>query len=97
MTGVKILGTGSIGNHLTNAARAKGWDVTLCDIDPSALERTKTEIYPMRYGTWDDVINLCLSDNATCGGFDYIFVGTPPDSHIPLALAAIEEKPRARF
>lgn len=48
MTNVKFLGAGSIGNHLANAARTKGWDVTLSDMDHLALERTKTENYPMR-------------------------------------------------
>ncbi|MBX2834230.1 MAG: Gfo/Idh/MocA family oxidoreductase [Micavibrio sp.] len=95
MTKVKILGAGSIGNHLSNAARAKGWDITLCDIDPAALERTRNDIYPSRYGKFDDAINLCLNDEAPKGGFDYIFIGTPPDSHIKLALEAVKEKPKA--
>ena len=29
---VKVIGAGSIGNHLSNAARAVGWDVVLCDV-----------------------------------------------------------------
>ncbi len=40
---IKILGAGSIGNHLTNAARAMGWSVDLCDIDPRALDRARTQ------------------------------------------------------
>lgn len=95
MTKVKILGAGSIGNHLSNAARAKGWDVTLCDIDPDALERTRHDIYPTRYGAFDDNIKLMHNDEAPKGGFDYIFIGTPPDVHVSLALEAIQEKPRA--
>ena len=43
---IKIYGAGSIGNHLANASRAKGWAVDICDIDPVALERTKNMIYP---------------------------------------------------
>jgi phosphoglycerate dehydrogenase-like enzyme len=31
MYNVKILGAGSIGNHLANASRRLGWNVTLCD------------------------------------------------------------------
>ena len=95
MIKVKILGAGSIGNHLSNAARSKGWDVTLCDIDPAALERTRNEIYPARYGAFDEEIKLMLNDDAPSGGFDYIFIGTPPDSHVPLALEAVKEKPKA--
>jgi len=95
VTKVKIFGGGSIGNHLSNAARAKGWDVALCDIDPKALERTRREIYPGRYGSWDNAIELFTADKAPQGGHDWIFIGTPPDSHIQLALAAVEERPKA--
>ena len=95
MYSVKIFGAGSIGNHLSNASRQLGWNVTLCDVDTAALERTKNEIYPARYGQWDDAINLTLVDDALKYGHDLIFIGTPPDSHIPLALKAVLEKPRA--
>ena len=95
MTTVKIYGAGSIGNHLANAARSKGWAVTVCDVDGDALERMRNEIYPSRYGQWDEGIRLCHSDEEPRGEFDYIFVGTPPDSHVQLALAALEEGPKA--
>ena len=91
---IKIIGAGSIGNHLSNASRSMGWDVTLVDIDSAALERTKNDIYPSRYGKWDDGITLVEANNAPVGGFDMIFIGTPPDSHVPLALKALEESPR---
>lgn len=90
---VKVIGAGSIGNHLSNAARAVGWDVVLCDLDPRALERTRNEIYPGRYGKWDDSINLCKLDEAPRGDFDLICIGTPPDVHVPLMRQALEEKP----
>ena len=92
---VKILGAGSIGNHLSNASRSLGWQVDLCDVDPAALARTRNEIYPARYGKWDESIKLLESKHAPKGGYDAIFVGTPPDSHIALALEAVEEKPAA--
>jgi Trk K+ transport system NAD-binding subunit len=60
----KVIGAGSIGNHLSNALRVLGHDVTLCDVDPAALQRTKTEIYPTRYGAWDEEIDLCLAGKA---------------------------------
>lgn len=94
MTSVKIIGAGSIGNHLANAARSKSWDVTLCDIDPEALERTKTSIYPSRYDRWDDAIHLTTIEDAPREGFDWIFIGTPPDVHMTLALDALDERPR---
>lgn len=92
---VKVLGAGSIGNHLANASRSLGWDVVLSDVDASALERTRTQIYPGRYGKWDDQIRLYLSKDAPIGGHDIICIGTPPDVHIKLAIEALEERPKA--
>ncbi len=92
---IKILGAGSIGNHLSHASRSLGWDVDLCDLDPAALTRTRESIYPGRYGAWDTQIRLFEADSAPQGGYDMIFIGTPPDSHIPLAMQAVAEKPRA--
>lgn len=94
MTRVKIFGAGSIGNHLAQAARQRAWDVVLCDVDPAALERTKTAIFPGRYGDWDEAIHLCTLDEAPVGGFDFVFVGTPPDSHVAIARTAVAERPR---
>ena len=91
---VKVIGAGSIGNHMAQACRRMGWDVAIVDADPKALERTKTDIYPKRYGAWDDAIQLYDAASAPKGGFDIIIIGTPPDSHMKLALAAIEETPR---
>jgi predicted dehydrogenase len=92
---VKVYGAGSIGNHLTNAARRKGWHVVVCDVDPKALERMRGEIYPGRYGAWDDDIELFENVHAPKGGFDLICIGTPPQWHLPLALEALDETPRA--
>lgn len=92
---VKIYGAGSIGNHLSNASRVMGWSVDLCDVDPAAIERARTQIYPGRYGVWDNSIRLFNNDEAPRGGYDLIIIGTPPDTHISLAMDAIKEKPRA--
>jgi len=92
---VKIYGAGSIGNHLSHASRALGWAVDLCDVDPAALERTRTQIYPGRYGQWDSEIRLFLNADAPQSGYDLVFVGTPPQTHIPIAMQAIEGKPKA--
>jgi len=91
---VKIYGAGSIGNHLANASRALGWDVTVCDVDDRALQRMKNEIYPSRYGRWDESIKLANNKAAPTGGFDLILIGTPPPYHISLALEALKERPR---
>lgn len=95
MKRVKVIGAGSIGNHLSHAARRLGWQVDLCDVDPAALERTRREIYPARYGAWDPAIGLYHAGEAPRGNYDYILVGTPPDSHMPLALEALDERPKA--
>jgi predicted dehydrogenase len=92
---VKIYGCGSIGNHLSHAAREMGWSVCACDVDGVALDRMKNDIYPGRYGAWDDGIGLYLNDDAPREGFDVIFVGTPPQHHIALAMDALEEGPAA--
>jgi predicted dehydrogenase len=92
---VKIVGAGSIGNHLAHAARTLGWNVVVCDIDHAALERMQTEIYPSRYGRWDPAIELSDSQTVAVGGFDLICIGTPPNSHIPLALQSLSERPKA--
>ncbi|MEX2283730.1 MAG: Gfo/Idh/MocA family oxidoreductase [Gemmatimonadota bacterium] len=95
MQRVKIFGAGSIGNHLAHASRRLGWEVVVCDVDPRALTRMRDQIYPQRYGAWDDGITLCHNKDAPQGGFDLIAIGTPPDSHLPLALTALHEEPRA--
>lgn len=94
-TRVKIFGAGSAGNHLANACRSLGFDVVVCDTDDKALGRMQKDIYPNRYGRWDPGIQLVLNDKAPKGGFDYIMVATPPDSHMALAMEAIEEGPKA--
>lgn len=91
---VKIIGAGSIGNHLANACRSCGMLVDLVDNDPIALQRTKEEIYPERYGVWDQEINLYLSSEQPRSGHDIIFVGTPPDTHLKVALEAVTESPK---
>ena len=95
MTRVKIYGAGSIGNHLAHAARRMGWDVVVCDVSAQALERMRTQIYPQRYGRWDEAIQLVQNEQAPKGGFDLIGIGTPPEWHLPLALEALREHPKA--
>lgn len=95
MRRIKIYGAGSIGNHLANASRRLGWGVTVCDVSQAALDRMRTSIYPTRYGAWDASIALHRNDAAPRGGFDYVFIGTPPEHHLPLAMAALDESPDA--
>ena len=82
---IKIVGAGSIGNHLANAARSRGWGVILTDADPAALERARASIYPGRYGAWDEAIVLKETKDSWSDPADVVFIGTPPDSHMALA------------
>ena len=92
---VKIYGAGSIGNHLANACRQKNWQVDIVDSDPEALDRMRHSVYPGRYGSWDENINTFILGSEPNNGHDLIFIGTPPDTHIDLAIKAIAERPRA--
>lgn len=94
MTSVKIYGAGSIGNHLAQASRRANWKVDIVDVDPEALARMENDIYPSRYGEWDSAINLYNSANAPQREYDVIFVGTPPDVRLAVALDALKENPK---
>lgn len=87
---VIIYGAGSIGNHLAHACRGKGWDVLMTDIDPEALKRTREDIYPSRYGGWDPGIRLRGMDALPNEHFDVVIIGTPPDTHVSLAIQVLE-------
>lgn len=94
MIKVKIIGAGSIGNHHAHACRTMGWEITVVDNDPQALLRMKNEIYPKRYGAWDNAIKLSETSKAPRGGFDVIYIGTPPHVRMSVALDALKENPR---
>lgn len=92
---VKIYGAGSIGNHLAFASRSMGWDVLICDIEQAALERTKKDIYPSRYGSWDSAIELKTVEESVDISSDIVFIGTPPDSHIDITIDILQKfKPK---
>ncbi len=92
MIRVKIYGAGSIGNHLAYACRNMGWQVLISDTDAMSLKRTKEDIYPSRYGDWDESIRLSLVKDIPKEEFDIVIIGTPPDSHIDLALRTLREE-----
>jgi predicted dehydrogenase len=91
---VKVYGAGSIGNHLTQASRRMGWDVTVVDRDQKALDRMKQDIYPTRYGAWDETIRQYVAGSEPKGEYDIVMLGTPPNVRIQVALAALKEKPK---
>lgn len=91
---VKIYGAGSIGNHLAQASRRMGWGVHVVDPSQEALRRMKQEIYPARYGAWDENITLHKLGSEPIGGFDGIILGTPPDVRMALARRVLAENPK---
>lgn len=94
MISVLIFGAGSIGNHLAHACRNKDWEVAIYDADPQALERTRETIYPQRYGKWDN--NICLvhgKEDCWRKKSDVVIIGTPPDTHIPVAFEVLTASP----
>ncbi len=88
-----IYGAGSIGNHLAHACRSKAWDVLMCDSDPEALQRTRDTIYPTRYGQWDSGIRLSEVNAIPHEDFEVVIIGTPPDTHLDLAVQILENNP----
>jgi predicted dehydrogenase len=90
---VKVLGAGSIGNHLAFGCRTLGMDVCIVDTDSMALERTKTKIYPERYGKWDETIKLLTPEQVPDTRFDVVIIGTPPSSHLELATYELANNP----
>jgi len=93
MVNVLIYGAGSIGNHLAYGCRSKGWNVTICDIDKGALNRTRKDIYPSRYGAWDDRIRLVDPDEIENDFFEFVIIGTPPDTHLKIANQVLRNNP----
>ena len=89
----RVFGAGSIGNHITHALKNIDYKVEVVDIDNSALSRMKNEIYPSRYGKWDDSISLMK--NPSNDFVDLEVIGTPPDSHSKILLEGLKAN-RAR-
>lgn len=91
---VKIIGAGSIGSHHARAARTMEWDVDVIDRDINALIRMKHEIYPKRYGEWDEAIRLLNTSEESKDGYDIIMIDTPPDVRMKLAIEVLKENSR---
>ncbi|OUX64068.1 MAG: hypothetical protein CBE41_04170 [Gammaproteobacteria bacterium TMED281] len=77
-----IFGAGSIGNHYANAAKKLGLDVEVFDTSEAALLRMKKQIYPERYGKWDDSIKLLNYKPELFSENDLVLIGTPPEHRI---------------
>jgi predicted dehydrogenase len=90
---VKVIGAGSIGNHLAHGCRQQGWHVTIVDLNAGALQRTKDTIYPSRYGAWDEGITLASPPEVKGKAFDVVIVGTPPATHLAVATSELSNTP----
>ena len=86
MKKILIFGCGSIGNHMSYAARRLKFKVFVPDIQSRALLRMKNIIFPKRYKKWDNKINIINYNNVfkLNEKFDLIIIGTPPNSHLKL-------------
>jgi predicted dehydrogenase len=87
---VRIIGAGSIGNHLANGFVNNGFYVEITDKDSAALYRTMNEIYPARYGSWDDRIVIVQSSETGFFETDVLVIGTPPDTHIEVVIQQLK-------
>lgn len=87
----KIYGAGSIGCHLAYSCRRAGMDVFVVDIDKAALERMKHDVYPVRYGHWDD--EIVVSEQDVIGiPWDLVIIGTPPENHLDVAVKVLSNE-----
>ena len=86
MKKILIFGSGSIGNHMAYASKKLNFDVFITDKNPDALKRMKKEIYPKRYGKWDNQIKQInfLQIRKINKIFDLVIIGTPPETHSKL-------------
>ena len=92
---IKIIGAGSIGNHMAYASRCLSFDTTVEDISYDALSRMRNDIYPSRYGKWDKRINLTISKKKDEVKYDIVVIGTPPDTHYNILKKILKGNPSA--
>ncbi len=79
---VGIIGAGSIGNHFAHSFSKANWEIVVLDVSSVAIQRFQEEIYPGRYGKLPDGIQFTNSyQDFENTNFDFIVVGTPPDTH----------------
>ncbi len=83
---ILIFGSGSIGTHHANAAISLNCEVFITDKKKSQLKNMRENIYPGRYGKWNNKIQ-CISYNNIFKlkhNFDIIIIGVPPSNHLDL-------------
>lgn len=79
-----VVGAGSIGAHLSRSLAKAGWMVDVVDISQEAVNRFTSTLFPSRYGQLPPNIKIHGDETRLPASFDGIFVGTPPDTHLPV-------------
>ncbi len=79
---VGVVGVGNMGRHYAKKMKLMGFQTTLIDINQTTLN--KFDDYYKKYPSYDEALEK--------EEFDFIFIATSPELHIPLAKKAIEKK-----
>ena len=79
---IKIIGSGSAGNHIAYAFKNFAKKIYMFDIAKKELQRSK-KIYLSRYGVWNkNIIQSCQKIDQNF--YDLIIISTPPSTHLYL-------------
>ena len=74
---VKIIGSGSAGNHISYALKNFSNSITMTDKDLKSLRNSKKEIYIKRYKVWNNNITQKIENNDN-DNYDLIIISSPP-------------------
>jgi predicted dehydrogenase len=81
---IKIIGSGSAGNHMAYALEKLTDKIVLTDLSKGALKRSKNNIYIPRYKKWSKKIYLEIEGKDINNHYDAIVIASPPDTHLKL-------------
>ena len=88
---IKIIGSGSAGNHMAYALQKLADKIVLTDLSKDALKRSKNDIYIPRYKKWSKKINLEIEGKDTNINYDAIVIASPPNTHLGLIKKNIDK------
>jgi predicted dehydrogenase len=81
---IKIIGSGSAGNHMAFALEKFAKTITMSDISKKALKRSKYQVYIPRYKKWSKKINQLIEGKDLKNDYDGIVIASPPSTHLNL-------------
>jgi len=81
---IKIVGSGSAGNHMAYALQKLVKKITLTDLSLKALKRSKVKIYIPRYKVWSKKISQIIEGDDKNESYDAIVIASPPNSHLDI-------------